>query len=155
MIRPVYPVLAGAAALIGTAIADIPPPEPENPLPEACKPFIGVWTRDVPQVFRSGSRWMVVAIGAENATLLVYNNDQDINYRVEALAFTLTCTPDGAGAVKLVFARENWGTVELLATPAGETTFTTTEETNYLGGGPPDPNWKPQALIVTWTRVAR
>jgi hypothetical protein len=153
MIRPVYPALAGAAALIGTAIADIPPPEPENPLAEACTPFIGIWTRTTPTAWRQANGWMVLAIDSEGATVLRYVNQQDINVEANAVPSRLTCVPDG-DAVVLTFTDGDNNAFSLSATPAGETSFTTTEESSYTGGGAPDPNWKPQAILVTWTRIA-
>ncbi len=149
-------IWATAAFLFGgTALADIPPPEPENPLAEACQPFMGVWTRDIPQHFRQAKVWVVMAVGSEKATLLHYANQENVNLTSDAREFTLTCTPDGANAVKLVFMREDWGTVDYLATPLGEDKFTTTEMSQDLGRGAPDPNFTPQAIIVTWTRIAR
>lgn len=148
--------LALAAAFAGAASADIPPPEPENPLPEACQPFIGVWTRDAPRHTRAAKSWTVVSIDSNGAALLSYVNQENINIETEAMQdFGVTCAPDGAGAVKLTFSKDGWGTFDLLATPLDEGKFTTTEMSEDLGGGAPDPNFKPEAILVTWTRIAR
>ena len=146
-------LMAAAFAAASVAQADIPPPAPEHPLPETCKPFIGVWTRDVPQVFRRSKVSQVIAIGAERGTVLWYSNEDDIAIRSDADNYDVTCTPDGAGATKLVFTAGD--SLELLATPLGEGKFTTTEMSTDPSRGAPDPNFKPEAILVTWTRVVR
>ena len=146
--------LALAAAFAGAASADIPPPEPENPISETCQPFIGIWTRDVPTHSRRQYSWQVVAIDSNSATILSYNNQDNVNIEASALDFTLTCAKDGE-AVKLVFEKDGWGTYELAATPLAEDSFTTTEMSQDLSNGAPDPDFKPQPITVTWKRIAR
>ncbi|BCW90342.1 hypothetical protein sos41_35100 [Alphaproteobacteria bacterium SO-S41] len=146
-------ILAAALAVASVAQADIPPPAPENPLSEACKPFIGVWTRTTPTQSRQANAWTVLAIDSEGATVLNYVNQQDINVEAFAKSSRLTCVPDDK-AVVLTFTDEENNSFSLSATLAGETSFTTTEQTSYMYAGPPDPNWKPEAVLVTWTRIA-
>ena len=145
--------LAIATLLAGSALADIPPPEPENPLAEACMPFLGIWTRTTPTAWRRANGWMVLAIDSEGATVLRYVNQQDINVEANAVSSKLTCVPDG-NAVVLTFTDGDNNAFSLSATLAGETSFTTTEESSYTGNGAPDLNWKPEAILVTWTRIA-
>lgn len=147
-------VIAAACAAVTVAKADIPPPSPENPLAETCKPFIGIWARTTPTESRQAKSWTVLAIDSEGATVLNYVNQLDINVEAFAKPSKLTCTPD-AQAVILTFTDEENNSFSLSATLAGETSFTTTEQTNYLNPGPPDPNWRPETALVTWTRIAR
>lgn len=146
--------LAAALAALAPAFADIPPPEPENPISETCQPFIGVWARDVPTHSRRQYSWQVVAIDSNSATILSYANQDNVNIEASALDFTLTCAKEG-DAVKLVFEKEGWGSYELAATPLGDDGFTTTEMSQDLSNGAPDPNFKPEPILVTWKRIAR
>ena len=147
--------LTAALVLAGTALADIPPPEPENPLGEVCQPFIGVWSRVEPQHTRGGKTWRVVAIDSDNATVVNYGNQENINIQAEGLPFVLTCTKNADGTVTLDFAGDREMKLALTVTPVDETTFTTTEESSYLQAGPPDPDWKPETLTITWKRLFR
>lgn len=146
-------VLAAALAAGPAAQADILPPAPENPLAEACKPFIGVWARTTPTVSRQANAWTVLAIDSEGATVLNYVNQRDINVEAFAKSSKLTCVPDDK-AVVLTFTDGDNNSFSLSATLAGETSFTTTEQTSYTSAGAPDPNWKPETVLVTWTRIA-
>ena len=147
--------VALAAALTMGATADIPPPEPENPLPAACQPFIGVWARTEPQATRGGQTWTVLAIDAERATVLRYLNQDDINIQAGTMSAALTCTVAANGDVTLDFTGDSGGSFALTATPVSETSFTTKEESSYLGAGPPVEGWTPEIRTITWTRIAR
>lgn len=139
----------------GTAAADVPPPPVENPLGEACTPFIGVWHRVEPRVTRGGSDWWIVAIDSERAVLIDYSNQSNVNIKADAMPFALTCTANADGTVTLDFTGDGKMKVALTVKPVDETTFTTTEESSYLNAGPPDPDWKPEQLTITWKRIAK
>lgn len=149
-------LLIGSVALASatSALADIPPPQPEHPLGEACQPFIGVWHRVEPHHDRGGKVWWVIAIDSERATVLNYGNQENINIQAKALSFALTCTKNDDGTVTLDFGDKELKQA-LTATPVNETSFTTIELSSYLGAGPPDPNWKPEPLTITWVRDFR
>ena len=55
----------------------------------------------------------------------------------------------------LDFIDETGGSFALTATPVNETSFTTKEESSYLGAGPPVEGWTPEIRTITWTRIAR
>lgn len=147
--------LCAALALTGTASADIPPPVPEDPLGEACQPFIGIWHRVEPRHTRSAKTWWVVAIDSQHVTVLNYDNQENINIHAEAISFQLECTKNADGTTLLALTNDAEMSTALTATLVDETTFTTPEETSYLSAGPPDPNWKPETITITWKRIAR
>ena len=146
-----------AALLTTTATADVPPPMPDKPLSETCKPFIGVWARQTPRVTRNVETSTVIAIDSEEATVLTYVNQMNVNIDADTDEFYLTCAAQADGSVRLTFAddddRNDGFTLD--ATLAGDGSFTTKEQTSYLHAGPPDPNWKPETVTVIWTRIGR
>jgi len=144
-----------AAALTLGAAADIPPPVPENPLPAACQPFIGMWSRTEPKISRGVRTWEIIAIGSEYATVLNYWNHDGVYMMSDAMTFALDCTAAANGGVLLAFTNDAEASFALTVTPAGETSFTTREEAAYLEAGPPVEGWTPEIRTITWTRIAR
>lgn len=143
------------ALLASTALADIPPPTPEHPLDADCAPFTGVWAQSTPHVSRGGARSMVLAVGSEAASLVVYLNQDNIFIEAKALDGALACEATADGVTVLKFSGPNEVNVELTAKLTSETTFTTEREKPYLEPGPPPENWKGETETTTWVRVAR
>lgn len=149
-------VLALSAVLLsGAALADIPPPVPENPLDADCAPFVGVWAPTTPELSRGGSRTMVLAVGSEKASVIVYNNQSGVFMEPMAETGGLACEATADGVTVLTFTGPNEVTIELTAKLAGETTFTTSREAAYLEPGPPPEGWKPETVTTTWVRIAK
>lgn len=148
-------IAIAAAILAGTALADIPPSVPEHPLDADCAPFAGVWAQSTPHVSRGGARSMVLAVGSEAASLIVYLNQDNIFTEAKAFDGALSCEATADGVTVLKFAGPNEVNVELVAKLTGETSFTTEREKPYLEPGPPPEGWKGEMETTTWTRVTR
>lgn len=147
--------LALAAVLLtGAALADIPPPPPDDPLGPDCQPFLGVWTPSGPDVSRGWTGWRVIAIGSEKASVIKYVNLQDVNMQVEGDDARLTCEATADGLTVLTFALSHDKFI-LSARLMSETTFTTEKTSSYTQPGPPPEDWKPETITTTWTRIAR
>jgi len=148
-------IAIAATILAGAAFADIPPPVPEHPLDADCAPFAGVWTQSTPHVSRGGARSMVLAVGSEAASLIVYLNQDNIFAEAKALDGALSCEATADGVTVLKFSGPNEVKVELTARLTSETSFTTEREKPYLEPGPPPEGWKGETETTTWVRVAR
>ncbi|MFT3809519.1 MAG: hypothetical protein QM698_06325 [Micropepsaceae bacterium] len=147
--------LALAALLLTSpALADMPPPPPDDPLGPDCQPFIGVWTPSGPDVSRGRSGWRVIAIGSEQASVIKYANLQDVNMRVESGDARVTCDATADGVTVLTFALSNDKFI-LAVRLTTETTFTTERQSTYNQPGPPPEDWQSETIVTTWTRIAR
>lgn len=142
------------ALLSGVALADIPPPPPDDPLGPDCQPFLGIWTPSGPDVSRGATRWQVIAVGSEKAALIDYTNLQDVNVMLSGGNAALTCTATAEGVTVLTFTMGD-NDFDLTARLTSETTFTTERQSTYNYPGPPPPDWKPETITTMWTRIAR
>jgi hypothetical protein len=148
-------LLACAAMMLtGAALADIPPPPPEDPLGPDCQPFLGVWTPSIPETSRNATRWQVIAVGSEKASLVEYINLQDVNMMLSAGEAALTCTATSDGVTVLTFKMGD-NDFDLTARLTSEASFTTERQSTYNYPGPPPADFKPETIVTTWTRIAR
>lgn len=148
--------LAAALALIGAAAADVAPEPPADPIPEACKPLIGVWQRTEPEKSRFASTWSFLIVDSRRATTIAYVDEgEGVNIETQTASHILTCTPGEGGVMKVAFIEAshdaiNWSMDIVL----GEGSFTTTQMTIYDSPGAPDPDWKPTPYTVTYKKIA-
>ena len=149
-----YAMALAAMFFTGAALADIPPPPPDDPLGPDCRPFIGVWTPSVPEMSRGWTSWRVIAIGSEKASVIKYMNLQDVNMQVESSDARVTCEATADGLTVLTFALSHDKFI-LSARLTGETSFTTERVSQYTEPGPPPEDWKGETIVTTWTRIAR
>ena len=147
--------LAFAMLASGPSLADIPPPIPENPLDADCAPFAGVWAPAAPDVSRGGSRFLVLAIGSEKASAIVYLNQGDVFLEPSAVDGDLACEATADGVTILKFEGPNGIKFNLTAKLTGEASFTTVRDSSYLSAGPPPEDWKPEPITTIWTRIAK
>lgn len=136
------------------ALADIPPPPPDDPLGPDCQPFLGIWTPSAPTVTRGSTSWQVIAVGSEKAAIIRYANLQDVNLVLESHDAALTCEATADGVTVLNFKTPD-GDIKLTAKLTAETTFTTERQSTYNHPGPPPEDWKSETIVTTWTRIAR
>ncbi len=139
----------------GIAAADVLPPPPENPIDADCAPFTGVWAQTAPWLSRGGSRSVVFAVGSEKASIVIYQNQDDVLIVSRAADTALSCEATADGETILRFEGQNDAKIELTARMTDETTFTTTREKPYLQPGPPPPDFKGETETTTWVRIAR
>ncbi len=145
---------AFAAALAGAAAADVVPAPPENPIPEACRPLIGVWQQQEPSISRGGQRWLTLAIDSEGAQLMSFLNESGVVWTAATIAFpSISCEP-GEGTIDVTLDQAEVERTFAFAR-VNDDTLTTSEEEAYLQPGPPDPTWTPKTLTKTWKRVAK
>jgi hypothetical protein len=146
-----------AAALAGSAaLADVAPEPPIDPIPESCKPLIGVWQRTTPEITRWMTTWTFLVVDSRLATKLYYMDEgKGVNVQAQTAIFHITCTPGANGTltIDLSSASDEEGGSSMDITLAGDS-FTTTDQTVYDQPGAPDPNWKPETYSVTYKRIA-
>lgn len=155
MKRTVATLIAATFAAF-TARADVAPEPPVDPIPESCKPLIGVWQRITPEVTRWMTTTTFLAVDSRLATKLYYMDEgEGVNVQVQTATFHIACTPqaDGTLNVSLSSATDEEGGSAMDITLAGDS-FTTTDQTVYDQPGAPDPNWKPESYTVTYKRIA-
>mgnify|MGYP000858979675 CR=1 FL=1 len=146
-----------AALACSTALADVLPEPPSDPIPESCKPLIGVWQRTTPEVTRWASTWTFLVVDSRIATKLYYIDEgKGVNVQAQTAIFYITCTPGADGMMTIGFSSasdEEGGSAMDIALDGDS--FTTTEQTVYDRPGAPDPNWKPETYTVTYKRIAK
>lgn len=147
---------AFAIGLTGLAQADVLPEPPVDPIPEACKPLIGIWQRAEPERTRWSTNWEIMVIDSRRVTMLYYVNQKDVNIEAQTGLFNVSCTPGEGGAYALAFstATDEEGEFGMDVVLSGDS-FTTTAETYYDQPGAPPADWKPETYQVTWTRIAK
>ena len=145
-----------AALACSIARADVVPEPPVDPIPESCKPLIGVWQRMTPEVTRWATTWTFLVVDSRLATKLYYVDEgQGVNVQAQTAPYYITCTPgaDGMLTIGLTSASDEEGGSSMEIKLAGDS-FTTTDQTVYDRPGPPDPDWKPETYVVTYKRIA-
>lgn len=138
------------------AWADVAPEPPMNPIPEACKPFIGIWQRTEPERTRWQDTWEVLVIDSQRVIKVYYMNQKDVNIEAQTALFNLSCTPVDGELIQLDMptATDEEGHITMVVKLDGDS-FTSTAETFYDQPGPPPPDWKPTTYTVTWKRIAK
>jgi len=144
-----------ALGLTAIARADIPPAPPENPIPEACRPLIGIWARSTPQHTRWSDTWDVLVVDSQHATKIYYIDQKGVNIEAQTALFNIDCRPqdDGTMTISLDSATDEEGSATMLIRLAG-TAFTLEEMPDYDAPGAPPPGWQPTPVTVTYTRIA-
>jgi hypothetical protein len=154
--KPFAAALSAAALAWSAALADVAPEPPIDPIPETCKPLIGVWQRTTPEITRWMTTWTFLVVDSRLATMLYYMDEgQGVNVQAQTATFYITCTPgpNGTMTIDLSSATDQEGSASMAITLSGDS-FTTTEQTVYDQPGAPDPNWKPEPYTVTYKRIA-
>lgn len=148
-------IALAAVAFSSTALADVAPSPPVDPIPESCRPFIGVWQRATPEVSRGLAAWTILAIDSSRVTMLYYADEgKGVNVQAQTALFHIGCTPAEDGVTNLAFstATDEEGEFGMEVKLAGDS-FTTAEQTSYSEPGPPPADWKPETVTVTWKRI--
>lgn len=142
--------------LAGLARADVAPEPPADPIPEACKPFIGIWHRTEPEREHWRETWELLVIDSQRVTKLYFMNQKDVNIETQTALFHISCTPVDGGLIQLDLptATDEEGHITMVVKLDGDT-FTTTAESFYDQPGPPPADWKPQTYAVTWKRIGK
>ncbi len=154
--KPFAVTLTAAALAWSAALADVVPEPPIDPVPETCKPLIGVWQRTTPEITRWMTTWTFLVVDSRIATKLYYMDEgKGVNVQAQTATFYISCTPqaDGTLNISLSSATDEEGGSSMDIKLAGDS-FTTTDQTVYDKPGPPDPDWKPESYAVTYKRIA-
>lgn len=139
----------------GAALADVAPSPPVDPIPETCKPFIGIWQRTTPEVGRSMAAWTILVIDSSRVTMLYYVDEgSGVNVQAQTGLFNIGCEPAEGGVTNLAFstATDEEGEFGMEVKLSGDS-FTSTEQSSYNEPGPPPADWKPETVTVTWKRI--
>lgn len=146
--------LAAALSLTAAALADIPPTPPLEPIPESCKPLIGIWTRTTPEVTRWSENWDLLIVDSRHATKLYWMNEKDVNIEAQTALFNIDCRveDDGRMTVSMGSATDEEGSATMLIRLSGDS-FTSEEVPPYNEPGAPPPDWNPAPVQVTYKRI--
>jgi hypothetical protein len=147
--------IAGALAALGWAAhADVAPEPPLEPIPEACKPLIGIWARTTPERTHWSENWDILVVDSQHATTVYWMNQKNVNIEAQTALFNIDCRPedDGRMTVSMGSATDEEGSATMLIRLAGDS-FTSEEVPYYDKPGPPPADWNPPPVQVTYKRI--
>lgn len=138
------------------ARADVPPRQPETPLPAECAGLIGAW-QSSPETVRYGSVVSWLFVNSNGISRVAFSNIQSgtqFDFAAESSS-AVACASADQKTWTVTVTRSDSAISTMVLTQVDGATLNEEKMQEWDGAGAPPPDFKPVPVTVTWKLVAK